>query len=600
MSLKLVVRSQGDRVETIELSAVGEWVLGRSAEADCRIDYERCLSRRHAKLYPTPDGLRVERLPGTANAIVFRGSAVDGFTMKAGEFFVIGSTTFQLDGGAVPVVEAGRGEGPAPNVSHTMSLAEMRDRGPAGDRMRLLDLMELPVVLRTRSRAEFYVYACGSLRMATGADWVQTVWLGEEEPIVLAQDARLDRGGTHRLSRRLMQAAVAEAPKPVTYCWEDGGSAKGSGGSGDIEATSQEGVGWAICCAMPVPGEDPVLFYVAGVGEGRGQGAQSIDGVTSRGLSLRNTSRLVGLVADMIGRAISMEKLEVWKSRLGQFFSEKVVSEILESDTEDTLAPRITEATVMFFDIRGFSARTEENFSLREEEDLGRILDFAKARRGVLNTVSQCVIDHQGVIISYAGDGLLACWNVPKAIRYHAELACLAAMAMAAQIQEIPGGWRCGIGLGCGQIVAGSLGSDQKEQYDILGAVVNQSSRIEGITKVVGVPVLVTEAVAEALDADRILSRRVARFRPAGMNEEVSLYTVVRTPEDGAARALLEERFAVHARGLEAFERGAWEEAFRILNPIATVDPAAKYLMSLALKGDPPRDWRGVIELTAK
>ncbi len=333
---------------------------------------------------------------------------------------------------------------------------------------------------------------------------------------------------------------------------------------------------------MPVPGEEPVLFYVAG-----------------RHVT-RNAARLVGLVADMIGRAISMEKLAQWKSRLGQFFSEKVVSEILESDAEDALAPRITDATVMFFDIRGFSAKTEENFSLREEENLERILDFTKARRSVLNVVSQSVIDHNGVVISYAGDGLLACWNVPKAFENHAEEACLAAIEMGEKIEDVPGGWRCGIGVGCGQLVAGSLGSDQKEQYDILGSIVNQSSRIEGITKVVGVQILVTEAVARAVDAERIMTRRVARFRPAGMTEEVDLYTVDRTPSDATARSALEQRFAAHNQGLDAFEKGAWEDAFKLLTPIATQDPPAKYLLSMAIGGAPPRDWRGVIELTSK
>ncbi len=593
MSQKLVVRSGDEHVQAFDLTLGGELVLGRSSQADCPVDSEECMSHRHAVLRSKPGVLEVERLPKATNPILFKGSASDAFSLQPGEFFVIGSTTFQFecDVGVAAHLRKPGGE-IAPNVEHTMTLEEMRDRGMAGDRMRLLDLMELPIVLRTKSRSEFYMYACGTLRTAAGADWVQAASLGEDQPIVLAEDASLDFGGPRRLSRRLIKAAIAEARKPVTYCWGRGD------GEASFDATAHEGVGWATCCAMPVPGEEPVVFYVAGHSDSaRGGG---IDGITACDMSLRNVARLVGLVADMIGRAITMEKLEVWKSRLGQFFSEKVVSEILDSDAENALAPRITDATAMFFDIRGFSARAERNFSLREEENLERILDFTKARRGVLNAVSQCVIERSGVIISYAGDGLLACWNVPKAIEHHAELACLAAIEMTERIREIPGGWRCGIGLGKGQIVAGSLGSDQKEQYDILGAIVNQSSRIEGITKVVGVPILVTAAVAEAVDPARILTRRVARFRPAGMNQEIDLYTVGRTPQDKKARRMLKERFAAHGRGLDAFEKGDWQKAFELLTPIATEDPPAKYVLSMAIKGEPPRDWHGVIELVSK
>ena len=148
--------------------------------------------------------------------------------------------------------------------------------------------------------------------------------------------------------------------------------------------------------------------------------------------------------------------------------------------------------------------------------------------------------------------------------------------------------------------MAGTLGSDQKEQYDIFGTVVNQTARIEGITKLIKVPILVTEAVARHVSAERILSRRVARFRPAGMDETIDLYTIICTPPEEEARQRLEERFAKHARGLEAFEAGRWEEAFQLLAPIATEDPAARYLLLLAGQGKSPEDWAGVIKLDAK
>ncbi len=586
---RLIVKSGSDEIRSFSLESGSAQVLGRAIDADCSYPTEACLSRRHMELRSGLGVLEVQSLPNVANPIVFRGETNERFTMTPGDFFVVGATTFHFESTDGERRATFAGSESAPSHAHTTSDHEMRDRGGAADRMRLLDLMELPVILRTKSRAEFFVFACGSMRLATGAEWVQTLWMGDEAPIVLAEDARLDRGA-RPLSRKLMQQAIDEAPKPTTYCWGDGASDVSLG------ATAHEGVDWAICCAMPVPGEEPVLFYLAG-SQAQGGG---IDATTVCDLSLRNTARLVGLVADMVGRAISMEKLERWKSRLGQFFSERVASEILESDAEEALAPRITDATVMFFDIRGFSARTEENFSIREEEDLERILDFTKSRRVVLNVVSQCVVDHFGVIISYAGDGLLACWNVPKPIPGYLEHACLAAIEMTERIVELPGGWQCGIGVGMGQIVAGSLGSDVKEQYDILGAVVNQASRIEGITKVVGVQILVTENVAKSVDATQVMTRRVARFQPAGMTEQIDLFTVDRAPEEAAIRDALANRHTIHTEGLAAFERGDWDEAFKILSPIATEDAPAKYVLSMAVGGKPPKDWQGVIELTSK
>jgi adenylate cyclase len=585
--MKLVAKLNGQTLGEFDLTGKESFLLGRCAEADVCVTDEPCMSRRHAVLRVLEGKVDVEKVESAANPLVYKGVRADRFRMAPGGVFVIGATTFQCVG--EPGADAS--DEPAPQFQYTMQVEEMRRHGGAEDRLRLLDLMELPVVLRSHSRPEFFLYACGSMMRATGAAWTQVLTHEKGALKVLAEDAALDRGQDRRVSKRLLDAAIVEAPKPVAYCWSGAAGAVGA-----MDMTAYEGIDWAVCCAMPVPGEAPILFYVAGSNASPVAGPET---VAACDMTLKNTSRLVGLVADMIGRAMSMDKLETWKYRLGQFFSEKVVEEILESDAPNALEPRITEATVMFFDIRGFSKRTEENFSLRDEENLERILNFARDRRVVLNEVSGCVIENNGIIISYAGDGLLACWNVPKPIENHEEKGCLTAIEMIERISMIPGGWRCGIGLASGQLVAGSLGSDQKEQYDILGAVVNQCSRIEGITKVVGVSALVTSAVANGVSSDRVMARRVARFRPAGMEETVDLYTIDRTPEDAGVRSAMEKRFAIHGEGLALFEEGAWDEAFNRLTAIAAEDPAAKYLVSRAVT-EKPDDWDGAIRLTSK
>jgi adenylate cyclase len=149
-------------------------------------------------------------------------------------------------------------------------------------------------------------------------------------------------------------------------------------------------------------------------------------------------------------------------------------------------------------------------------------------------------------------------------------------------------------------VVAGSLGSEQVYAYDVLGAVVNQAARVEGITKEVGVPILVTEDVARGVPPGQILARRVARFLPVGVQTEVDLYTLEFAPADPAVLAAVTQRHALHAQALAAFEQGQWEQAFDLLHPIVKEDPAARYVYTLALQGKPPRDWRGVIQMTSK
>lgn len=585
--MQLIAKSGESIVATYELSDGNEVTLGKATQADCRITGEPYLSRIHVRLLRTGDRLTVERCKAAKNPVLFKGKNADRFQMSPGDFFVIGRTTFHV---APAPAHGDRADptatqwaGAPPDHQFTLGSDELRARTDSGDRLRLLNLMELPEILRTRPRRDFYVYACGLLRMATGAAWVRVLTGESEAQTILAEDAGLDHDAPKPMSRALLGAAIKEAPKPVAYRWS-------RSFADSLAATAHEGIDWAVCCAMPVPGEAPVLLYLAGTTDTAGTPFE-LDAGGRPETFLRDTARLVGLVADMIGRAMSLQKVESWQSRLGRFFSAKLVSKILEAEGTDELAPKLIEATVMFFDIRGFSKLTEEN---RE-----RIPAHVDDLRRVLTAMTQCVYDSEGVVLKYMGDGFLSCWNVPYAADRHVALACRAALAMVEQMKAVAPKWTCGIGVGVGEVVAGSLGSEQIYAYDILGTVVNQTGRVEGITKTVRVPILVTEEVAERIDTTTALTRRVARFRPVGMEQVLNLYTIERIPDDTQQLAALKKRLAIHAEGLEAFEAGEWEKAYDVLHQIDLDDPAAKYVSKLAGR-DRPRNFDGVVELTGK
>jgi len=581
--MKIIVKLKETVIHTFELTDGKECVLGSSSEVDFSVAKESYLSRRHIKMQSRNHKLSVTKFPNAKNPVFFKGVPNDQFKMSSEEFFVIGTTSFQFISD-VPVKGEQQSLEDAPAYQFTVDTNEIRSRGDHQDRMRLLDLMELPEVLRTKTRTDFYVYACGLLRMTTGANWVRVLTVEDDTHTILAEDAHEDRSTEKPISQNLAELAITECPKPATYCWSYPDDTPS-------EATAHESVDWAVCCAMPIPGEQHILLYLAG---SSGKGGAQLGYTTQSGSRnfLRDTTRLVGFVADTIGRAISLQKVEQWQSRLGRFFSSKLTAKILESEDSKELEPKIAEATVMFFDIRGFSLLTEGN--------LDRILEYESQLREVLTAMTQCIYDYEGAVLRYMGDGILACWNVPYPTKGHSILACKAALDMVDKMAEVTDGWACGIGLGLGDVVAGSLGSEQIYAYDILGAVANQTARVEGITKIVGVPILVTHETAQTLTDDKILSRRVARFRPAGMELELDLYTIERNPEDSDQRKVVQDRLAVHADGLKVFEAGDWEKAFDILHPIVQDDPAARYVYKLAIQGKPPRDWRGVVELSAK
>jgi adenylate cyclase len=566
---RLECRPESGQTLSFELSADRPAVLGRAETADLRLDAEPRLSRRHAELALSGGRLRVRRLPEASNPIFKAGTAAAEFEVEPGDYFVIGKTRFWFyaDGPRPVKAQAGTGAAPAAGLEEpaaradTLSKEELYSLGTVGptDRLRLRDLLELPGLLRLRSRGDFYGHVASLLRHATGAQWACAC---AEDGTVLGQDGAGDP--SRRLSRTVVAKALAEAPRPTLYRWD---------APADYMATSMAGVDWAICAAAAVPGEPARVFYAAGAG-------------ARDPADLRACAQFVGLVGDTVSRAVSNDRLQDRQGRLQRFFAAPVVEKVIEAQ-EGALTPRAAVSTVMFFDIRQFSKMTE-----RQNEE---ILRHVQALRAAMTAMTEIILRERGVVLSYLGDGILACWNVPFAESDHVDRACRAALDMGRRLSEVAG-WRCGIGMHSGEVVAGALGSDQIFSYSLIGAVVNQASRIEGLTKLLEVPVIVTEEVARALSPAAGSCSRLGRFIPAGMDLPLSLFALRGPGEAGGPQDRLYEE------ALACFERGDWDQTLRRLGELPADHGPAKFLAAQCIEKRryPPEAWDGVIRVTQK
>jgi len=562
MSWFIEARPKGGTPVRLEILPGKPVVIGRSDQADMKVAGEGYLSRKHVEVKLEGKRLAVKRLEGSSNPVLFRGAESAEFAMGVNDWFAIGETRFVLQGGEGMVpLETETQESPA--VQHTMSEADLYTMGGRAERMQLLDLLELPEMLRSMKREDFFVHLAGMLRLATDARWAA---VANENGEVIARDSIEDAPDGFRMSRSVIKAALRDAPRPTLCVW---------GGTAGFEATVQEGTDWAICAAMRVPGGTPFVLYAAG--EGGEEAARRHE----------ENSRFIGLVADMVARSLSVQRLESWQGRLEHYFSGPVISKILETSDPKGLEPRIAPATIMFFDIRGFSKRTEGQNE--------RILSYLGELRRIMTAMTEEIFKEGGVVLQYLGDGIMACWNVPIEVPHHVDGAVRAAMRMEKRLGEMTDGWRCGIGLHTGNVVAGSIGSDLMFSYGVMGAVVNQSSRVEGITKHVETQILVTKEIADQLSPGVALTRRIGRFQPAGMHVALDLYEPL--PADADREAI-----AIYGKGLEVFERGEWEEAYKVLDQLGHEDRPARFIKALAesYRRRPPKDWQGIIELIEK
>ena len=188
-----------------------------------------------------------------------------------------------------------------------------------------------------------------------------------------------------------------------------------------------------------------------------------------------------------------------------QFFTPQLAAQ-LERDPQ-LLEGRNADVTLLFADIRGFS---------RVSERLGPARTMAWIQ-DTMGALSDCVLAHDGVLVDYIGDELMAMWGAPAPQADHAELACFAARQMLESLADVNARWqaelggpvRLGIGLNSGVARVGNTGSRQKFKYGPLGDVVNVASRVQGATKYLGADCLITGDHARRAAAGR-------RRAPAG------------------------------------------------------------------------------------
>jgi len=296
----------------------------------------------------------------------------------------------------------------------------------------------------------------------------------------------------------------------------------------------------------------------------RGEVAGVLYGARSRGLFARGPvgpieAQLVQLLSAAVGANLARTTALRTRVQFEQFFSPELVQELEQNP--NLLEGRSQEVTVVFTDLRGFTALSQR---------LGAEPSF-RIVRDLMEGLSEHIVAHGGVIVDYAGDGILAMWNAPTAQPDHAERACRAALAMLGVLPRINERWgqeagnalSLGIGINSGQAQVGNTGSSRKFKYGPHGLTVNVASRVQDATKVLGLPLLVTEAVRHQLPA-AIHTRRLGQVRLPGVEVPVVLYELrgENPPEDWLR---LRESYE---RGLALYEAGEWSRACQTVAPL--------------------------------
>jgi len=283
------------------------------------------------------------------------------------------------------------------------------------------------------------------------------------------------------------------------------------------------------------------------------------------------------------------------------FVPTDLVRTLLASGQEARLEGHTEELTVCFADIAGFTSMAE---SVSPDELVRRLARY-------LDEVTGVIRGSGGTIDKFIGDAVMAFWGAPRPAPDHAARASEAAIriqrALASARASAGTSWLAGlyarVGVASGDVLVGNVGTPSRFNYTVMGDTVNLASRLEGLNKVYGTPILVSEATFTAARA-RIVARPVDLVQVKGKQLGVTVYEPLCLSEDDDPQArqvasLSEEAFTAYRA--RHFQSAA--DCFARVLSIRPNDRAASVLEARCrayLASPPPPGWTGVHVATEK
>ena len=251
--------------------------------------------------------------------------------------------------------------------------------------------------------------------------------------------------------------------------------------------------------------------------------AQAVtDGHLDVQVPLRRADEFGGLIGEFNRMVTELREKERLHQTFGAHVGRKAAKEILSRDPG--LGGTEQEITVMFVDIRSFTARSAQ---LSPTEAVGLLNEFLRA---MVETVEG---EHGGMINKFLGDGFMALFGIGSDGRDHADQALAAARSIQRRMERLnteraargDDPVQIGIGINTGPAIVGSIGSPERMEFTVIGNTVNVASRVEALNKTVGTSLLITKATRDALRGGTAV-RQLTPQPVKGVEQPLEIFTV--------------------------------------------------------------------------
>ncbi len=307
---------------------------------------------------------------------------------------------------------------------------------------------------------------------------------------------------------------------------------------------------------------------------------------------------LVVLFAGIAVYRYATEEREKSKIRHAfQFYlSKDVIEDVMRDTSKLKLGGERRELTVMFSDIRGFTTISEK----LDPEALTELLNE------YLTPMTEIVFSQHGTLDKYIGDALMAIFGAPVPFDDHPHAACRAALEMMETLKRLRKVWAerglpeidIGIGVNTGAMSVGNMGSASRFDYTVLGDNVNLASRLEGLNKVYGSHIIISEFTHDAVGG-HFTCRELDAVQVKGKQRPVKIFELVHR---GPPVDEKDGWIADFEAALQLYRAQEWDAAATAFGKLEH-DPTSKVFIQRCrqMKDDPPGpDWNGVSHMTTK
>lgn len=297
----------------------------------------------------------------------------------------------------------------------------------------------------------------------------------------------------------------------------------------------------------------------------------------------------------------SEEKRRKWiTSVFGKYVSPVVIENLIKNPKSINLGGEKRNITIFFSDIRGFTSISER----LEPEKLVNLLNE------YLSEMTTIIIKDQGLVDKYMGDAIMAFWGAPLNQPNHAEMACSSCIEMIEKLKDLQKRWKeqdipsfeIGIGLNSGEAVVGNMGSSKRFDYTAMGDNVNLASRLEGLNKIYGTNIIITEKTYKIVK-DKFETRKLDAVKVKGKKKPILIYELLTHKEKLTKKQ--QDFIKLFEKGLELYFNKDWKAAIEIFNDSIKIksDQASRVFINRCeefIKIPPPKDWDGVWEMKTK